>query len=64
MTDDERQARKQKIFKAVMFGLMAGSGLFLALRYLLKLDVDPSLIAGTGVGVALAMFLLKQVDQT
>ena len=60
MTDPE--ARKQKIFRACMFGLMAGSGTFLALRYALKLDVDPALIAGAGIGIAVGMFLLKQVD--
>ncbi len=57
--DDER---RQKIFKACMFGLMAGSGLFLALRYLLNLDIDPALIAGAGLGVAVGMFFLQKVD--
>ena len=63
MTEDERQQRKQKIFRACMFGLMAGSGTFLALRYLFELGVDPSLIAGCGLGVAVGMFLLQQVDR-
>lgn len=58
-----QEERKQKIFRACMFGLMAGSGTFLALRYALNIDVDPALIAGTGVGVAVGMFLLKQVDR-
>lgn len=57
--DDER---RQKIFKACMFGLMAGSGLFLALRYLFDLGVDPALIAGAGLGVAVGMFFLKRID--
>jgi hypothetical protein len=60
MTDDER---KQKVFRAVMAGLMVGSGLFLSLRYLFKTGVDPALIAGTGLGVAVAVFLLKRVGQ-
>ncbi len=55
--------RKQKIFRACMLGLMAGSGTFLALRYAFSLGVDPSLIAGAGVGVAVGMYLLKQVDR-
>ena len=46
-----------------MFGLMAASGTFLALRYVAKLGVDSSLIAGAGLGVAVGMFLLKQVDK-
>lgn len=58
--DDER---RQKIFRACMFGLMAGSGTFLALRYLLNLGVDPALIAGGGLGVAVGMFFLQQVDK-
>lgn len=55
--------RKQKIFRACMLGLMAGSGSFLALRYLANLAVDPSLIVGAGIGAAVGMFLLKQVDK-
>ena len=58
--DDER---RQKIFRACMFGLMAASGTFLALRYLFNLEVDPALIAGAGVGVAVGMFFLQKVDQ-
>ncbi len=63
MTEDERQERKQKIFRAVMAGLMVGSGTFLALRYFFSIGVDPSLIAGTGIGIAVGMFLLKQVGR-
>ena len=63
MTEDEQNIRKQKIVRACMLGLMVGSGTFLALRYLAKIDVDPSLIVGTGLGVAVGMFLLKQVDK-
>ena len=58
-----KDERKQRIFRACMLGLMAGSGTFLALRFLLNLGVDPSLIAGAGVGVAVGMFLLQQVDR-
>ena len=64
MTDDEQAVRKRRIFKACMLGLMAGSGTFLALRYVGRLDVDPSLIVGAGIGVAVGMFLLRQVDRT
>ncbi len=63
MTEDERQLRKQKIVKAVMFGLMTGSGIFLAERYLLKLDSDISLIVATFFAVAVGMHLLQQVDK-
>ncbi len=59
-TDEER---KQKIFRACMLGLAAGSGTFLALRYALNIGVDPSLIAGTGVGITIGMFLLQRVDR-
>jgi hypothetical protein len=56
--DDER---KQKVFRAVMAGIAAGSGLFLLLRWGLKIGVDPSLISGTGLGVAVAVFLLQRI---
>jgi len=55
--------RRQKIFRACMFGLMAASGTFLALRYLFSIGVDPALIAGAGVGVAVGMYFLQRVDQ-
>lgn len=58
-----QEERKQRIFRACMFGLMAGSGTFLALRYLLNVPVDPALIAGGGIGVAVGMFFLQQVDR-
>ncbi len=61
--NDAQAARKRKIFRACMFGLMAGSGTFLALRYIIKLGVDPSLITATGIGVAVGMHLLQQVDR-
>ena len=61
--DDERQDRKQKVFRAVMAGLMVGSGAFLGLRYFFDAGVDPSLIAGAGLGIAVGMFLLQQVDK-
>ncbi len=57
--DDER---KQKIFKGCMFGLMTASGVFLGLRYLLDVGVDPALIVATGLGVAVGMFFLKKVN--
>jgi hypothetical protein len=60
MTDDDR---KQKVFRAVMAGLMVGSGVFLGLRYLLNVGVDPSLIAGTGCGIAVGMFLIQRLKQ-
>ena len=63
MTDDERKIRKQKIFRACMLGVMAGSGGFLVLRYLFRIDIDPALIAGAGIGVAVGMFLLQRVDK-
>jgi hypothetical protein len=63
MSEDEQWARKQKIFRACMYGLMVASGTFLALRYLFSLGVDPSLIAGAGVGVAVGMHLLQMVDR-
>jgi hypothetical protein len=65
MADEEatRVARKQKIFRACMFGLMAGSGTFLALRYALRIDVDSAMVVGAGIGVAVGVFLLKQVDR-
>ena len=56
--DDER---KQKVFRAVMAGIAAGSGLFLALRWGLNVGVDPSLISATGVGLAVAIFLLQRI---
>ncbi len=63
--DDEkaRLARKQKVFRGCMMGLMAGSGVFLALRYAFNVGVDPSLVAATGVGVAVGLFLLQQVER-
>lgn len=60
MSDDDR---KQKVFRAVMAGLAVGSGVFLALRYAFSVGVDPALIAGTGIGIAVGMFLLKQIDR-
>ncbi len=61
MSQDDDQLRKQKVFRSVMLGLASGSGTFLLLRYVAKLDVDPSLIAGTGIGIAVGLFLLQQV---
>ena len=63
MTDDERQLRKQKIFKAVMLGLMTGSSIFLAERYLLKLEPEISLVVATFFAVAVGMHLLQRVDK-
>ena len=53
--------RKEKVFKAVMFGFMAGSAVFLGERYLLTLDVETSVIAATFCAVALSVFLLKRI---
>ena len=61
---DGEKARKDKVFKAVMSALMAGSAVFLAERYLLKLDVEPSLIVATFCAVALAVFLLQRIEPT
>lgn len=58
-----QEERKQKIVRACMFGLMAGSGTFLALRYLFAIGVDPAAVAGTGIGIAVGMFLLQRVDR-
>ena len=55
--------RKQRIFRACMIGLMVASGTFLALRYVARLGVDPSLIVGTGLGVTVGMLLLQRVDR-
>jgi hypothetical protein len=63
MSQDENQIRKQKVFRAVMLGLACGSGTFLVLRYLLRLEVDPSLIAGTGVGISIGLFFLQRITQ-
>lgn len=63
VTDDEHQERKQKVFRAVMAGLMVGSGVFLALRYFFNVGVDPSLVTGTGIGIAVGMFLLQRVQR-
>lgn len=63
MSQDDDQLRKQKVFRAVMLGLACGSGTFLLLRYVANVDVDPSLIAGTGVGISVGLFLLQQVPR-
>jgi hypothetical protein len=63
MATDDNDDRKQKVFRAVMAGIAAGSGLFLALRWGLKIGVDPSLISGTGLGVAVAVFLLQRIEK-
>lgn len=62
---DETEAqrkRKQRIFKSVMIGLMVGSAVFLAERYLLRIDPDTSVIVATFFAVATGMFLLQRVD--
>jgi hypothetical protein len=63
MSEDNDQQRKERTFRAVMTGLMVGSGLFLALRYLAGFATDPSLIASAGIGVAVAVFVLKSTDR-
>ena len=66
--DDARatsdRARKDKTFKAVMLGLMAGSALFLVERYLLKIDVEAALVVATFFAVGIAVFMLKTGDVT
>ncbi len=57
------EERKQKIFRACMLGLMAASGMFLGLRYVFNLGVDPSLIAAAGLGIAVGLFFLQRVDR-
>ena len=59
----EDEERKQKIFRACMLGLMAASGTYLSLRYLFKVGVDPALIAGAGLGVAVGLFFLQRVQR-
>ena len=61
-TNDDNE-RKQKVFRAVMAGIAVGSGLFLVLRWGLKIGVDPSLISGTGLGAAVAVFLLQRIKR-
>jgi hypothetical protein len=65
MTEQDQRTpeeiRKNKVVRAVMFGLMAGSGLFLALRMALKLDVEISLIAATFSAFSVAVFLLHKI---
>ena len=63
MTEDERRQRKQRIFRACMLALMAGSGTFLALRLVVSLGVEAALIAAAGVGTAVGIFLLQQMDR-
>ena len=64
MADDAEKKRKDRVFKAVMLGLMAGSAVFLGERYLLKLDADTSLIVATFCAVAVAVYLLQKIDKT
>ena len=61
---DSVRARKDKTFKAVMLGLMAGSAVFLAGRYLLKIDVEAALVVATFVAVGIAVFMLRTGDVT
>lgn len=62
--DDAEKARKIKLTRGIMFGLMAGSGVFLAERYLLKMEIDPALIVATFAGVAVSVFLLRLPDRS
>jgi hypothetical protein len=63
MATNPDEERKQKVFRAVMAGIAVGSGLFLVLRWGFNVGVDPSLISGTGLGVAVALFLLQRIKQ-
>ena len=63
MADDAQKARKDKVFKAVMLGLMTGSAVFLGERYLLALDVDTSLLVATFCAVGVAVFRLQLIDK-
>ena len=64
MSEAQDKARKEKTFKAVMIGLMVGSGTYLAERYLLKIDVDTAVVVATGVAVALTVYLLQQIARS
>jgi hypothetical protein len=63
MAANPDEERKQKVFRAVMAGIAVGSGLFLAMRWGLNIGVDPSLISASGVGVAVALFLLQRIER-
>ena len=64
MSGEPEKTRKDKTFKAVMSALMAGSGTFLAERYLLEIDVDTALVVATFFAVAVAVYLLQQIERT
>lgn len=61
MSEQPDKDRKERVFRAVMLGLMAGSATFLAERYLLKIEVDTALIVATGIAVAVAVHLIQQI---
>ena len=60
---DSDRDRKQRVFRAVMLGLMAGSAMFLAERYLLKIEVETALVVATGIAVAVTVHLLQQITR-
>ena len=43
MSEPSDKDRKERVFRAVMLGQMAGSATFLAERYLLRIDVETAL---------------------
>ena len=64
MPDDANKPKSDRIAKAIRYALMAGSAVFLAERYLLKMDVDPALVIATFFGVAAAVFVVQISDKT
>lgn len=63
MSEPSDKDRKERVFRAVMLGLMAGSATFLAERYLLRIDVETALVVAAGIAVAVAVHLLQKVQR-
>ena len=67
MTDAPRNSpeppRSDRVAKAIRYALMAGSAVFLAERYLLKIDVDPALIVAAFFGVAAGVLAVRIGDK-
>jgi len=64
MSEPSDKERKERVFRAVMLGLMAGSATFLAERYLLRIEVDTAAIVAAGIAVAVTVHLLQQIKRT